>query len=124
MKEKLKRFGLLLGTHIGGVLLGTAVSGPLHGMPLDDGGYVGAIMLAPLALTIGIPLDFNFSVSGISVVAGLGISIVCFAWGMRKLMRRRAWMLTAVFVKGREGQNDCHHCSCFKLRCRIYAPKT
>ncbi len=95
MKETLKRFGFLLAAHIGGVLLGTAVSGPLHDMPLDDGGYVGAIMLAPFELTIGIPLVFNFSVSGISVVAGLGISIVCFVWGMTK---RSLWAVLGLFL--------------------------
>ena len=96
MKEKLRIFGLLVAAHIGGVLLGTAASGLLFDMPLGKGGYLWGIIFAPLAMTIEIPMVFHCSVSvGRFVVAGLFISVACFAWGMIKYS---SWALCGLFL--------------------------
>ena len=96
MKEKLRIFGLLVAAHIGGVLLGTAASGLLFDMPLGKGGYLWGIILAPWAMTIEIPMVFHSSVSvGRFVVAGLFISVACFAWGMIKYS---SWALCGLFL--------------------------
>ena len=87
MKEKLKIFALLLAAHVVGVLAGTLLSAPLNGVSVDGGTYVGAVILAPFELTIGIPLVFNVysTFSGILVVSGLVISIAGLAWGIIKV---------------------------------------
>ena len=96
MKEKLRIFGLLVAAHIGGVLLGTAASGLLFDMPLGKGGYLSGIIFAPWAMTIEIPMVFHCSVSvGRFVVAGLFISVACFAWGMIKYS---SWALCGLFL--------------------------
>ena len=96
MKEKLRIFGLLVAAHIGGVLLGTAASGLLFDMPLGKGGYLWGIILAPWAMTMEIPMVFHSSVSvGRFVVAGLFISVACFAWGMIKYS---SWALCGLFL--------------------------
>ena len=95
-KEKLRIFGLLVAAHIGGVLLGTAASGLLFDMPLGKGGYLWGIIIAPWAMTIEIPMVFHSSVSvGRFVVAGLFISVACFAWGMIKYS---SWALCGLFL--------------------------
>ena len=95
-KGKLRVFGLLVAAHIGGVLLGTAASGLLFDMPLGKGGYLGGIIFAPLAMTMEIPMVFHSSVSvGRFVVAGLFISVACFAWGMIKYS---SWALCGLFL--------------------------
>ena len=95
-KGKLRVFGLLVAAHIGGVLLGNAASGLLFDMPLGKGGYFWGIIFAPLGMTIGIPMVFDSSVFiGCFVVAGLFISVACFAWGMKKYS---SWALCGLFL--------------------------
>ena len=91
-KEKLRVFGLLLAAHAGGVLLGTAASGLLFEMPLG----LSVFILAPLEMSIGIPMVFDSSVFvGCFVVAGLLISVACFVWGMKKYS---SWALCGLFL--------------------------
>jgi hypothetical protein len=91
-KEKLRLFGLLVAAHAGGVLLGTAASGLLFDMPLG----LSVFILAPLEMSIGIPMVFDSSVFvGCFVVAGLLISIACFVWGMKKYS---SWALCGLFL--------------------------
>ena len=96
LKEKLRIFGLLVAAHIGGVLLGTAASGPLFDRPLGEGAYLWGIIFAPWAMTMEIPMVFLYSVSiGRFIVAGLFISVACFAWGMIKYS---SWALRGLFL--------------------------
>ena len=91
-KGKIRVFGLLVAAHIGGVLLGTAASGLLFDKPLG----LSVFILAPLEMSIGIPMVFDSSVFiGCFVVAGLFISVACFVWGMKKYS---SWALCGLFL--------------------------
>ena len=91
-KGKFRVFGLLVAAHIGGVLLGTAASGLLFDKPLG----LSVFILAPLEMSIGIPMVFDSSVSvGCFVVTGLFISVTCFVWGMKKIS---SWALCGLFL--------------------------
>lgn len=91
-KGKFRVFGLLVAAHIGGVLLGTAASGLLFDKPLG----LSVFILAPLEMSIGIPMVFDSSVSvGYFVVTGLFISVTCFVWGMKKIS---SWALCGLFL--------------------------
>ena len=91
-KGKFRVFGLLVAAHIGGVLLGTAASGLLFDRPLG----LSVFILAPLEMSVGIPMVFDSSVSvGCFVVAGLFISVTCFVWGMKKFS---SWALCGLFL--------------------------
>ena len=78
MKRTLLTLCVHLGLAVLGLLAGTAASAPVNGLPLESGDYVGALVLSPLEMTIGIPLLFNWysSLTGTLIIVG---AVVCIA---------------------------------------------
>ena len=86
MKEKLKRFAVLVALHVVGVAVGSALSAPIHGLAFDGGDYLGSVVLAPFEMTIGIPIVFSHysTLTGVLVSVGAIVSVWCFIRGMVK----------------------------------------
>jgi len=85
---------LILCEHLGlaflGLLAGTAASAPVNGLALQSGDYVGAVVLSPFEMTLGIPIVFRWysSLTGTLIVVG---ALVCMASLVYAVKRPGVW---------------------------------
>jgi len=97
MKRTLVTLCVHLGLAFLGLLVGTAASAPVNGLPLESGDYLGALVLSPLEMTIGIPLLFNWysSLTGTLIILGAVVCIASLAWSVK---RPGAWTHVGVLL--------------------------
>ena len=86
MKRTLLTLCLHLGLAFLGLLAGTAASAPVNGLPLESADYVGALVLSPLEMTIGIPVLFNWysPLTGALIILGGVVCIASLAWSVKR----------------------------------------